>query len=208
MRRLFIIAVIICFYSVASAQTAGKFELGAGIGLNASYIQDSYTGANSDAVYGFNLGITGDYYFSDRWSLRAKLLYDEKGWGNGYLVATDGTQVTGLDFHMNYLTIPVMASWHFGRMRNFYVDFGPYIGMLLSANETNDNTDVKPDFTNTDFGFDFGLGAKFPISKNVKFFIEGEVQAGVLNVFKESDGSAIESERTSINVGFDFPFGK
>jgi hypothetical protein len=209
MRKVFILLVVICcFCSVSFAQTSGKFEFGVGTGFNAAYAQDSYTGANSDALYGFNFGISGDYYFSNRWSLRAKILYDEKGWGNGYLINSDGSETNGLNFQMNYLTMPVMASWHFGRMKNLYIDFGPYIGVLLSANETNDNANVKPYFNNTDFGFDFGIGAKFPVSKNVKFFVEGEAQAGVLNVFKQGDGSAIQSERSSINIGFDFPMGQ
>jgi hypothetical protein len=129
------LVVLCCFYTVALAQNANKFEFGVEAGFNASYAQDTNSGANSDAVWGFNFGATGDYYFSDHWSLKAKLLYDQKGWGNGYLVAPGGSETAGINFRLNYLTLPVMGSFHFGRLRNFYIDFGPYMGVLLRRNQ-------------------------------------------------------------------------
>jgi opacity protein-like surface antigen len=209
MRKVFITTMIVCgFFAGALAQAPVKFVPGVEAGFNTSYVQDTNSGANSDAVLGVNLGVTGDYYFTDHWSLKAKLLYDQKGWGNGYLVGSDGSQITGINFKLDYLTLPVVASFHFGRLRNFYIDFGPYLGVLLSASDNNSDPTVKSYFNNADFGFDFGIGVKFPISKKVKFFIEGEAQAGVLSIINQGGGNSFESERSSLNVGFDFPMGK
>ena len=208
MRKILITALLFCVCRTVSRAQNSKVEFGVEGGFNTSYLQDTNSGANSDAVYGVNLGITGDYYFSSHWSLAAKLLYDQKGWGNGYLIAADGSEITGINFKLNYLTVPLMASFHFGRTRSFYIDFGPYLGSLLSAEDTNNNTGVKPYFNNMDFGFDFGIGWKYPISKSVKFFIEGEAQAGIVNIFNPNNGSSFEGERSSLNVGFDFPMGK
>ena len=208
MRKILITGLLFCACCSVSLAQSSKLEFGVEGGFNTSYLQDTNSGANSDAVYGVNLGVTGDYYFSSHWSLKAKLLYDQKGWGNGYLVGADGSEITGINFKLNYLTIPLMASFHFGHTRNFYIDFGPYVGALLSASDNNGDSGVKSNFNSSDFGFDFGIGWKYPISKSVKFFVEGEAQAGAVNIFNPNNGSSFEGERSSLNVGFDFPMGK
>ena len=197
-------------YSVSFAQTKTNAEFGVNIGYNAAGVTYSGTGINSEYTSGFNAGVSGEYYFSDRWGIKGKLTYDQKGWGNGYLTFYDGkgnsTEIDGVNFHLNYLTIPVMADWHFGRMRNWYLNFGPYLGVLLNtAESSNSGVGIKSLFNTTDFGFAGGIGVKFPISKSVKLFIEADGQSGFTNIFKDSGGETIQNVRSSINFGFLFP---
>jgi len=207
--KKFFTTLLICtgIYFSASAQKTNQVEFGVNIGSNESYViqnQSTYYANSSDAVYGFNVGFSAEYYFSNRWGLKGKIIYDQKGWGNGYIIGSDGSEIDGVNFQLNYITVPVMANWHFGRNRNWYLNFGPYAGFLLSAKETNDNIDVKNAFSSTDFGLALGIGLKIPISNNVKFFIEAEGQGGATNITADNSGSTVQSERSSLNIGINF----
>ena len=92
-----------------------------------------------------------------------------------------------------------MANLHFATNKNWYVNFGPYVGFLLSAKESDDNIDVKNYFNSTDFGLAAGIGVKIPISNTAKLFFEFEFQGGVTNITTSSD--AVQSERSSLNIG-------
>ncbi|HTE02303.1 MAG TPA: porin family protein [Mucilaginibacter sp.] len=193
-------------YSVAFAQTKNTAEFGVNIGYNGAGVTYSGSSETSDYNSGFNLGISGEYYFSDRWSIKGKLSYDQKGWGNGFLAFDDGTEIDGINVHLNYLTIPVMANWHFGREKNWYLNFGPYAGFLLSANESSNSVDIKNAFSTTDFGLALGIGVKIPVSNKMNFIMEYDGQAGLTNIFKDSaDPSTVQNVRSSFNIGLTFP---
>ncbi len=55
-------------------------------------------------------------------------MYDQKGWDDGTITDVNGTFIT--DYNLNYLTVPVMANWHFGRTKNWYLNFGAYTAIL------------------------------------------------------------------------------
>ena len=107
MKNLFLTAVLtlsstlFCF-----AQNKGDVEFGVNLGFNLS---NATAGSFSeDTGTGFNAGFSTDYYFSDRWSIKGKLIYDQKGWDNGYFQNQFG--VFEADYNLNYLTIPVTAN--------------------------------------------------------------------------------------------------
>ncbi len=146
----------------------------------------------------------GDYFFSDRWSIKVKAGYDQKGWDNGYITNLNTGQSYATNYRLDYLTIPVMANWHFGKKRNWYLNFGPYAGVLLSATETAFATDLKDVFNSTDLGFDFGIGVKIPVSSRVKILLEADGQASFSDIVKNNSGDKIQNTRSSYNVGLVF----
>lgn len=203
MKKLFITALVMLTFALsASAQEKGDIEFGVNIGYNFSTVTVSDTYLQPDTGSGFNAGLSADYFFSDRWSIKAKLISDQKGWDNGTFTDQFGTYKT--DYNLNYLTVPVMANWHFGSKRNWYLNFGPYAGFLLSAEETTRGVDVKEAFNSTDFGLALGIGVKIPVSDKLKFSIEYEGQGGFSTIFKESDGVRVSNSRSAINVGLNF----
>lgn len=203
MKKLFILGILAFgFTQTTTAQKKGDVEFGLNIGYNSSTVSASDSYSESDAGNGFNAGLAADYYFSDRWSIKAKLIYDQKGWNNGYFENTMGYYKA--DYNLNYLTIPVMANWHFGQKRNWYLNFGPYAGFLLSAKESSHDTDVKDGFSNSDFGLALGIGVKIPISNKLKLSFEYEGQGGFNDIFKENDYSAVRNTRSSFNIGINF----
>jgi opacity protein-like surface antigen len=199
-KRLFITALSIFGILTSNAQDSGEFELGIGLGLNLANVSTIDGQNNTSSLTSFNAGVSGEYYFSDRWGLKAKLIYDSKGWSDGFITDENFNTIT-TDFKLNYVTLPVMANWHFGSNRNWYLNFGPYVGFLVNAEDSELGLDLKDGFKSTDFGFAFGIGYKFEIDDNIKLFIEYDGQSGFSDIFEENAGDAIRNGRSSLNIG-------
>lgn len=202
MKKLLIAALMVVgFNSLSIAQDKGKVEFGVQVGYNSSNASDSDESA--DNISGVNFGVSGDYYFSDRWSLKVKAIYDQKGYGQD-LFTDSGT--FHAKFRLTYLTVPVMANWHFGGKRNWYLNFGPYVGFLTKAEETETGVDLKPLFNTTDFGLALGIGVKIPVSNRLKVFLEFDGQGGFSNIFKDDEPGSddVTNTRSSFNVGLNF----
>ncbi|WP_406826817.1 porin family protein [Pedobacter sp. KACC 23697] len=203
MKKLLTLLLIAGFGMTSQAQEKNSLELGLHVGYNLATVSTSNQ-TNSNYRNGFNVTAVGDYFFSDRWSIKAKIGYDQKGWDSGYLTDLDNGQSFITDYHINYLTIPVMANWHFGKKRNWYLNFGPYFGILLNASETKFNTDLKNFIHNRDIGIDLGIGVKLPVANRVKVLLELDGQSGFTDLFKQNQGYQIRSNRSSFNAGLLF----
>ena len=206
-----VIVVVFVLFSIISfgqKNKKGDVEFGINLGYNMSSIGNNANDISEEGA-GINVGLAADYFFSDRWSIKGKLIYDQKGWDNGFIDISsfdpaDPVTRYRTDFNLYYLTVPVMANWHFGKKRNFYLNFGPHIGFLLSAHETTFNNDLEDFFNSTDFGISFGIGVKIPVSDKLKVSFELEEQDGFSYVFKNDLGSKGKNRRGSINVGVNF----
>jgi opacity protein-like surface antigen len=206
-KQCFIVVFIFGLSLFAFAQnTKGTIEFGFNSGVNFSKVGNSRS--NSDMTVGFNIGASADYFLSNRWSIKSKVIYDQKGWDNGFV--QDSYVDPGLpayvetDFDLEYLTIPIMVNWHFGRKRNWYLNFGPYTGFLIGAKETTFGANIKDDFNTIDFGLSLGVGVKIPVSTKLKISIEYEEQAGFTDIFSQSSGPSFTNGRSSLNIGLIF----
>lgn len=205
MKKIFTtLFIVLGVCSLTQAQvTKGRTEFGLGIGFGGAYISDASSSQTSRVIDVLNIFASADHYFSDRWSLKAKVVYDKKGWGDGFIANLSTGQTITVDYNYNYITVPVMANWHFGKTRNWYLNFGPYVGFLLTAKAKDTSFDAKQYSTNTDAGLAAGIGVKIPLSEKLKFFIEYDGQSGVVNIFKNSTESA-QVGRGSFNIGLNF----
>ncbi|MGY3214928.1 porin family protein [Mucilaginibacter sp. HD30] len=203
MKKLFTtLFAVMGLCTLALAQQSKGVEFGIGVGYNGASVS-TVNNESTKSKSGFNVALSADNYFSDRWSLKVKAIYDQKGWGGGFLT-TPTTTYSDVDFSLNYLTVPVMANWHFGKTRNWYLDFGPYAGFLLDAKTSKYSGSIKEAFNSVDGGLALGIGVKLPISEKTKFYIEYDGQGGVADLFKNNSGSTIHSTRSSFNVGLNF----
>ena len=204
MKKIFTtLFMVLSVLTLVQAQNRSKgIEFGIGGGYTRSYMVENATNKTSTGRNGFNLFVSADNYFSDRWSLKAKIAYDEKGFTD-VLNPRPNVTVSGVDFKLMYITVPVMANWHFGKTRNWHLNFGPYIGFLQSAEENYSKINLKPNLNSTDLGFSGGIGIKIPVSNQTKFFIEYEWQSGFTNVIKNMSPS-VQNARNSLNIGFNF----
>ncbi len=200
--QILLITTFLISILTLSAQDNGDFEFGINSGLNLSNVSTS-GGESTSSRVSFNIGASGEHYFSDRWGIKFKLIYDNKGWADGFIIDEFFDEIT-TDFKLNYLSIPIMANWHFGSNRNWYLNFGPYAGVLISAKDSELDMDVKEAFRGLDFGLAYGIGHKFNIGTNTKLFIEYDGQSGLLDVFEENLGNSVSNGRSSFNLGLLF----
>lgn len=192
-------AVAVFFLTNANAQSdSGDFTLAPQVGLNLSNYTSSENLTNKNRL-AFNIGVVGEYYFSDRWSLRSGLFYDSKG-----------TKVTesGEDFidKLNYLAVPIHANWHFGSKRNWFLNFGPTLGFLLSAEaDTPDGEfDIKDELESSfDIGLGLGIGYKFNVSENTELFIQYQGYTGFVELLG-FDEINVFNATSAFNVGVIF----
>jgi opacity protein-like surface antigen len=218
MKKITLIIFLIGFSVISKAQSKGSIEYGLGLGLNNATVSDNKSG-NAPFKTGVNFGGSIDSYISDRWSFRTKLIYDQKGWDKGFIEYQEfsnqdyvGVNLIKIkhtvNYRMNYLTIPIMANWHFGSTRKWYLNFGPYFGILLNANikdlDNNGKTiDFTKEFNRVDVGLALGIGYKIPISEKLKLNLEYDSQTGFSEIFKVSQ-DRITNSRGSFNLGLVF----
>ena len=202
MKRLSLFLFLSVFF--INAQEKGDIEIGANVGLNASHVT-SFSGDPVTPKFGYNFAVSGEYFFSDQWGLKTKIIYDEKGWVDAFInnenISRDIT-----DFRVNYLTIPFLVTLQLKPYDNWYMHLGPYFGFLLNAEAENAQvgTDLSYVFRGFDLGISYALGYKLEINKYMKLFAEFEISPGLINIFKIDNLNAdytVVNGRTSLNFG-------
>jgi hypothetical protein len=192
---LLLLVTILSITTLEAQSGKGDFTIAPQIGINLATFAPSDTDFSYEARTSFAGGAITEFYFSDRWSLRSGLLFDPMG-------AEDGG---GNIDKLNYLTLPINANWHFGRNRNWYLNFGPAISFLLNAEtelregSTIDISEVVP---GTDFGLAFGIGYKFDINEKLQLFIDYQGFGGFSNI-DDTDVLPFEirNSRSAFNLG-------
>lgn len=116
---------------------------------------------------------------------------------------------------LNYLEIPILVKFHLGNQRRFFVDIGPHVGILVSAqNVTNGTsqlyfdpygrqpvtdgsgtplppqnfaatTDAKDELRSTSWGFQGGIGVVQPVAGG-EIFLEGRGGIGLTSIQKDT----------------------
>ena len=217
MQNNFYLTILLLFFSVTTFSQASKgdIEIGVDVGYNYSLIFHDI--GMPEPIDGFNVAGSLDYYFSDRWSIKGKVIYDEKGWDGTFYFGPYFIFQSNYDkiYRLNYITVPVMANYHFAKKRNWYLNFGPYVGFLLNAENTTNGLDIKNQFNTTDVGIAYGIGVKVPLNNNLKMFFEIDQQGGFRNIFKKEyndfgnfyyNNEAAVNVRGSFNIGLLYQF--
>lgn len=175
------------FLGFSQLRDKGAIELTPIIGYSSAnyYGEENLT---NDPISSVNLGVNGDYFFNNRWSLRSGLLFQTMG----------SEVVTGYKEKLNYLTIPVNANWHFGSTRKWNLNFGPSAGFLLSAK--GNGVDFKNEANSFQLGLNYGIGYKIEISEKFSILIDYQGMTGLTEVPKESNFT-LKNMHSSFNLG-------
>ncbi len=208
MKNILLLLVLFISYSTISAQetdnadavvypTEGAQEFGLGFAYNSSFLtENGFTQLDGyKPTSGYSLSAQYEYYLSKNWGLKTKLNLDYKGLTSD----TDPEMVTDL----LYLTLPVMASWHFGKKKRWYLHFGVYTGYLLLAEL--EGTDIKQFVNSMDYGTDFGVGVRIPAGDKW-FFIETDGQTSFGSPFKANSIFNTEASLARNTLGFGLIF--
>ena len=195
-----ILMLALLVVGAVSAQQKGFSEFGVGTGINFS----AGTDGKKDPLIGWNIGVFGDYYFNEKWSVRAKLSYDQKGWANMTTYTGGAIWRHKEDINVDYVTISLMAGRHFLRQKQAFIYAGPYFGRL-----TKDRYGINwIDLNYNDAGAAYAAGMKFKIGKSQKrqLFLEFQGQWGFIDVIKKiySYDENITNVCHSLNLGVIF----
>ena len=78
MKKLFTtLFAVLGVFTLAHAQQSNGVEFGIGVGYNSAFVSNN-NNQTTNSKSGFNLAVSADNYFSDRWSLKVKAIYDRK----------------------------------------------------------------------------------------------------------------------------------
>jgi hypothetical protein len=148
MKKILFIAIISAAISIhANAQ----FHIGLKGGINWA----SLSGFDGPSRVSGNIGVFLNHRFNSRWSVQPELLYS----GEGQQYFQDGVDRT---IALGYVEVPVMVQY--AATHQLYLEFGPQIGFLTSAEDRgrgNDIINVKGDFTKNQVSIDLGAGVDF-----------------------------------------------
>lgn len=190
MKKVILVIAVVLTATIANAQLRenGAIELAPQIGYSNSNYFGGDAGSLNNPVTGVAFGITGDYFFNNRWSIRSGLLFQKMG-----------TEVAGFEDNLSYVTIPVNANWHFGSTRKWYLNFGPSLSILTAAkNENGDN--IKDFFNTTQISLNVGIGYKIEVAKKFSILIDYQSVSGLTDIIKDSEFST-RNNFGSFNVG-------
>ena len=164
------------FCLITGSLQAQKQKITPGIkgGLNISDI----SGINGDNRLSGHVGFFINSKLNRNWAIQPEILYSGQGqqynvtWNNEHTIA------------LSYIQVPIM--FQFYPTKPFYIEFGPQIGFLISANDKDGDDKVEVDsyYKKADVGLSFGAG--FQVTQLLGFY--GRYNAGLADIAKNNNG--------------------
>lgn len=205
----FLILSLLFLSSEMYAQNAkGDFTVSPQIGLNVSNYYSFQEPLNNTLRLKYNAGVVLNYFFSDDWTIRTGAIYDPKG------SIIENTSKGDVTERVDYIAVPVHASWNWNidNENSLFLNFGPTLGFLISAEAEAENGEVF-DFNDitrkTDIGIGIGVGYTYYFAPKIAFFVQIQSYTGIMPITKEPillDGGDYNIRHTSnsINAGLTF----
>ncbi len=197
MKKVLLSLITLIFFGLANAQVKEKgiIEITPKIGTS-SFAE--YNDDNDSTKYnsGIEFGVTTDYYFNNRWSLRSGLIFDKMG--GIYNVESDR-----YEDKLNYLSVPINANWHFGSTRKWNLNIGLSPAVLLKSRlKTNYGIEHFPENSLETFqlGMTFGIGYKIEVTERFGILIDAQFFEGLTN-FNNASPERFTNSGSSMNLG-------
>lgn len=221
MRKLLLtIVIIIVAYSVKAQQ----ISWGIRTGLNIQRVRatDNFHeggfSSNCQNRFGFHLGVIADLKLSESFYIQPGLYFTTKGakakYEPSWYARAGKTEVKEkkVAMNMNYLQIPVLASYRYnlGRNTKLYINAGPYfaLGVGGKIEFRNRETDVFGDgeeqlgLRRFDTGLTFGTGFSFD-----QIYVGLNYDLGLFNIADKDvweDYLKVRNRSLNISVGLNF----
>jgi len=219
MKYLSAALLVICLSTIVIAQDR-KFELGVQGGPSITSIR--YLNGDRKAfkpMAAFSGGFFFQYNLNKTFSLRIDPSYEQKGYKLKSTLTDSQGNVTGegkVRGNFDYIMLPVLLRASIGNKIKYFVNAGPYVGLLLYQN----NIVQKPLFKGaksmysnttayktTDIGITAGIGLAIPIKDKFALSVEIRNNLGLMNISKSSTGND-KTNSTNLLIGFAYKFGK
>jgi hypothetical protein len=156
MKKTFITLALLCgiLFSVnAQENSSSKSTGGIKGGYNLASVSFDGNG-ETDQRNGFHLGVYGESFISNSFSIQPELMYSQQGYE---ITNSNGTFTQKLD----YINLPIMLKAY--PSKNFFLEAGPQIGLAISHKEVYDGfitASREYDPQKFDWGMNFGAGFK------------------------------------------------
>jgi len=206
MMRTILSSLSLLLVSTFSYSQDSRFKFGIQAGLNYSDFRGYDVPAGFSPFYSespafaYLGGLHLEYQIKPQLSLKIEVNYERKS-----QKADNTVQLIEIDEpaktytftskrNHDYLVVPILMKYSFTEQDSFYVNGGPFIGLLLKSNLTNDleeidgmeiGTDDTTDLhKKTDLGLSIGIGKTFDLNGKNFFFIELRENLGLTNTSK------------------------
>lgn len=222
MKRIIFIAIFINLFLSSIAQK-GKIEYGFEPGLNISTAHgDGVSKDYMSPLSGLHMGGYMKINRDEHWGFKFLLSYDKIGWIYKSLSIQNntGTGLVTADilFNLDYLNMPVLVEYSFGKKLKLNFAGGPFLGILLNNKiVTNLRQPIPPNQEassqvssnnreSLNFGLSLGTGIQIPIASKIKLDFNLRNNIGVTNIYKSNSGqgSTIKINTFSILAGLTF----
>jgi len=181
MKKTLLIALLFSCASHAQIREKGEIEVSPFVGFSTSSYYGSTGGIVYEPRYSVYFGVNGDFYLNEKWSIRTGVEYQRFG--------TTEAKYFGdrekIDEKLNFVAVPLHANIHFGKKRNWNINFGPTVAFLTSAN--SDGVDVTQFINPVHVALGAGVGYKFYINDSFGVQLNYQQQFGVNSNFKQGD---------------------
>lgn len=149
------IALFLCIITTINAQNNPTPRSYVGIKGGYNLAAVSFDGeGETDQRHGFHIGVYGESFISENFSIQPELLYSQQGYE---IADSNGTFTQKLD----YINLPLMLKAY--PSKNFFLEAGPQIGLAISHKEEYDglfSSSQEYDPKSFDWGLNFGGGFK------------------------------------------------
>ena len=163
---LLIVAVTSLSFSFIHAQTA--------VGLKGGVNIANLSGFEGNSRVSGHAGVFLHHTINSSWCFQPELLYS----GEGQRYFSNGEERT---LALDYIQLPLMIQYY--PSSQLYLEFGPQVGVLLSAQDKGDEVgheNVKEDFSTAQIALGVGLG--FKVTNQVALY--GRYNFGLTDVTK------------------------
>lgn len=166
-----------------------------------------------DIRIGFSTGMTFEYIVVPHISIKSGLMYELKGMSTSIeLTDESGSPMGNATFkaNFNYLILPALASFSTRGKLKFYINAGPFLGILIGRKNITSggsfspiSSDLYSETKKLDFGISIGPGIYIPLGNKLLFDLGFEENLGLLNTYK---GNLNSSNKVKTN-SFGFQLG-
>ncbi len=190
MKHLFVLIFIALEILTCYGQT-NAYNIGFEGGFNFCSAR-GYSGIDNSYNQGIKCtaGLFFHYNLNGIISFRTGTYYEQKG-ASIKFNAVDNNGIPIGTFHtnekFNFLTIPLLVRANFGNSINYFINAGPYFGLILKQTENIEAISSYPSRENdvtqaagrNEFGLSLGLGLSYKLLKKIAFSFEARDNFGL-----------------------------
>lgn len=191
MRKTFTLTILfLTLYGYTQAQNQLEFGVKAG-----GNFTGFHTGSSTfSSEFGINLGGIAEYSLSDRFSIQAELLFNQKA--GTFTVRDNSNLVLGnVVSKLGYIDIPILAKVYISEKFSFEV--GPQIGFNISEKTEFNGSEVESELNTLDTALVGGFGYQFEQG----LFIQARYGYGLSEVF---ENERYKNSVISLSLGYKF----